>query len=63
MTLRITGLFRDAFPHLVALLDDAVHLVAGLDESPEDNPVAAAGRPTPACGARRRAGSGRASCR
>jgi cobaltochelatase CobN len=43
VTLRISGFFRDAFPHLVALLDDAVHLVAGLDESPEDNPVAAAG--------------------
>ena len=42
VTLRISGFFRDAFPHLVALLDDAVHLVAGLDESPEDNPVAAA---------------------
>jgi cobaltochelatase CobN len=43
VTLRISGFFRDAFPHLVALLDDAVHLVAGLDESPADNPVAAAG--------------------
>ena len=32
VTLRISGFFRDAFPHLVALLDDAVRLVARLDE-------------------------------
>ena len=32
VTLRISGFFRDAFPHLLALLDDAVALVAGLDE-------------------------------
>jgi cobaltochelatase CobN len=43
VTLRISGFFRDAFPHLVALLDDAVRLVAGLDEGEEDNPVRAAG--------------------
>ena len=43
VTLRISGFFRDAFPHLVALLDDAVHLVADLDEPPEDNPIRAAG--------------------
>jgi cobaltochelatase CobN len=43
VTLRISGFFRDAFPHLIGLLDDAVALVAGLDESPEDNPVRAAG--------------------
>ena len=47
VTLRISGFFRDAFPHLVALLDDAVHLVAGLEESAEDNPVAAAGAGDP----------------
>jgi cobaltochelatase CobN len=35
VTLRISGFFRDAFPHVVQLLDDAVQLVAGLDE--EDN--------------------------
>jgi cobaltochelatase CobN len=28
VTLRISGFFRDAFPHLVALLDDAVKLVS-----------------------------------
>jgi cobaltochelatase CobN len=43
VTLRISGFFRDAFPHLVALLDDAVALVAGLDEPSEQNPVRSAG--------------------
>jgi cobaltochelatase CobN len=32
VTVRISGFFRDAFPHVVTLLDDAVQLVAGLDE-------------------------------
>ena len=35
VTVRISGFFRDAFPHVVTMLDDAVTLVAGLDE-PED---------------------------
>ncbi|MGN6694411.1 MAG: cobaltochelatase subunit CobN [Aquihabitans sp.] len=39
VTLRISGFFRDAFPGLVALLDEAVELVGSLDESPEDNYV------------------------
>jgi cobaltochelatase CobN len=39
VTVRISGFFRDAFPHLVELLDDAVTLVAGLDEPPERNYV------------------------
>jgi cobaltochelatase CobN len=43
VTLRISGFFRDAFPHLVALLDDAVALVAGLDEPADQNPVRTAG--------------------
>ncbi len=43
VTLRISGFFRDALPHVVDLLDDAVRLVAGLDEDPADNPVRAAG--------------------
>ncbi|HET6954327.1 MAG TPA: cobaltochelatase subunit CobN [Acidimicrobiales bacterium] len=43
VTLRISGFFRDALPHVVALLDDAVALVAGLDEPAEVNPVRAAG--------------------
>jgi cobaltochelatase CobN len=43
VTLRISGFFRDAFPHVIALLDDAVRLVAELDEPPDQNPVAATG--------------------
>jgi cobaltochelatase CobN len=41
VTVRISGFFRDAFPHVITLLDDAVRLVAGLDESEEDNFVRA----------------------
>jgi len=44
VTVRISGFFRDAFPHLVRLLDDAVAAVAGLDESDEENFVAAHAR-------------------
>ena len=43
ITLRISGFFRDAFPHVIDLLDDAVHLVGALDEPEADNPVRAAG--------------------
>ncbi|GAB6052226.1 cobaltochelatase subunit CobN [Magnetospira thiophila] len=41
VTLRISGFFRDAFPGLIDLFDSATRAVAGLDESPEDNPLAA----------------------
>lgn len=41
VTVRISGFFRDAFPHVVGMLDDAVRLVAGLDEPYEDNYVRA----------------------
>ena len=41
VTVRISGFFRDAFPHVVTMLDDAVQLVAGLDESAEQNYVRA----------------------
>jgi len=37
VTLRISGFFRDAFPHVIALLDDAIGAVAALSEPPEDN--------------------------
>jgi cobaltochelatase CobN len=37
VTLRISGFFRDAFPHVIALLDDAIGAVAALDEPPESN--------------------------
>ena len=43
VTVRISGFFRDAFPGLVALLDDAVSLVASLDEPVEHNFVRAHG--------------------
>ena len=39
VTVRISGFFRDAFPNLIELIDQAVELVASLDESPEDNMV------------------------
>ncbi len=41
VTVRISGFFRDAFPHVVTMLDDAVRLVANLDEAVEDNYVRA----------------------
>jgi cobaltochelatase CobN len=44
VTLRISGLFRDVFPHLIQLFDEAVRAIAGLDEAPEDNPLAASVR-------------------
>jgi cobaltochelatase CobN len=37
VTLRISGFFRDAFPHVIALLDDAIGAVAELGEPPEAN--------------------------
>ena len=39
VTVRISGFFRDAFPHVVTMLDDAVQLVASLDEPAEQNYV------------------------
>ncbi|HNM12465.1 MAG TPA: cobaltochelatase subunit CobN [Mycobacterium sp.] len=41
VTVRISGFFRDAFPHVVTMLDDAVRLVAGLNEPVEQNYVRA----------------------
>jgi cobaltochelatase CobN len=41
VTVRISGFFRDAFPHVVTMLDDAVRLVAALDEPHEQNYVRA----------------------
>ncbi|GAB2788838.1 cobaltochelatase subunit CobN [Streptomyces daliensis] len=56
VTMRISGFFRDAFPHVVGLVDDAVRAVAELDESPEDNYVRAhADEDTAEHGDRRRA--------
>ena len=47
VTLRISGFFRDAFPAMVELLDDAVELVAGLEEPPAHNFVRAHGAEDP----------------
>ncbi len=40
VTLRVSGLFRDTFPNIVHLIDDAVRLVADLKESAAENYVA-----------------------
>jgi cobaltochelatase CobN len=37
VTVRISGFFRDAFPHVLGMLDDAVSMVAALDEPDEQN--------------------------
>ena len=37
VTVRISGFFRDAFPNLISLVDDAVRTVAALDEPDETN--------------------------
>ena len=41
VTVRISGFFRDAFPHVLGLLDDAVQMVANLDEPLDQNYVRA----------------------
>lgn len=41
VTLRISGFFRDAFPHQIDLFDSAVKAVAALEEPEEANPIAA----------------------
>jgi cobaltochelatase CobN len=64
VTVRISGLFRDAFPNLVRLLNDAIALVARLDEPLDRNFVRAhvardtalLGRSVPVEEAARRAG-------
>ncbi|MCL0058121.1 cobaltochelatase subunit CobN [Dehalococcoidia bacterium] len=40
VALRISGLFRDAFPNIVHLIDEAVEMIASLDEPPEKNYLA-----------------------
>jgi len=44
VTVRISGFFRDAFPHVVAMMDDAVRLAASLEEPDEQNFVRAHAR-------------------
>ncbi|WP_078962489.1 cobaltochelatase subunit CobN [Streptomyces sp. TP-A0875] len=56
VTVRISGFFRDAFPHVIGLIDDAVRTVAELDEPAETNYVRAhADEDTAEHGDRRRA--------
>jgi cobaltochelatase CobN len=47
VTVRISGFFRDAFPHVLALLDDAFALAAAADEPEDQNPIARAGTADP----------------
>ena len=44
VTLRISGFFRDAFPNLIDLFDQAVAAIADLDEPSNQNPLAARAR-------------------
>lgn len=39
VVIRASGLFRDTFPHIIYLIDEAVELVASLNEPPELNYV------------------------
>ncbi|MFZ3395594.1 cobaltochelatase subunit CobN, partial [Rhodococcus sp. 7Tela_A2] len=41
VTVRISGFFRDAFPHVIGMLDDAIRMVAALDEPLEMNYIRA----------------------
>jgi cobaltochelatase CobN len=41
VTLRISGFFRDAFPNLMDLFEQAVNAVTALDEPEDQNPLAA----------------------
>ncbi|KAA1395390.1 cobaltochelatase subunit CobN [Aeromicrobium ginsengisoli] len=41
VTVRISGFFRDAFPHVIGILDDAIRQVAELDEPDDQNYVRA----------------------
>jgi len=44
VTLKISGMFRDAFPGQIDLLDSAIRAVAALDEDAAANPIAASVR-------------------
>ena len=44
VTLRISGLFRDAFPQLVGWVNQATALVAAAEEDADGNPLAEAAR-------------------
>ncbi|PNG27486.1 cobaltochelatase subunit CobN [Methylocella silvestris] len=44
VTLRISGMFRDAFPAQIALYDQAVRAISERDEDDDDNPLSASAR-------------------
>jgi cobaltochelatase CobN len=46
LTLRVSGLFRDAFPTQMNLIDSAIRTIADLDEPDDANPIAAHARAT-----------------
>ncbi|HEY0145723.1 MAG TPA: cobaltochelatase subunit CobN [Methylovirgula sp.] len=41
VTLRLSGLFRDVFPAQIALMEQLIEAIASLDETADDNPLAA----------------------
>jgi cobaltochelatase CobN len=47
VTLRVSGFFRDAFPHVLDLLDQAVRLACTADDDGADNPLARVGPDEP----------------
>ncbi len=63
VTLRVSGFFRDAFPGLIDLFDAAARGVAALDESREQNPLAAHVRAETAAAGSDQAAVRRAGCR
>ena len=44
VTFRVSGFFRDAFPHQIDLIDSAARAIQALDEPPDQNPAAARAR-------------------
>ena len=46
VTLKVSGMFRDAFPGQIDLIDSAIRAIAALDEDDDANPIAAAARAT-----------------
>ena len=63
VTVRISGFFRDAFPHLIQLLDDAVQAVIAADEPAEQNYVRKHYLAELADAARTRRSGGNQTCR
>jgi cobaltochelatase CobN len=47
VTMKISGMFRDAFPGQIDLIDSAIRAIAALDEDEAANPIAAAVRQAP----------------